>query len=193
MDRAHSHSAVSETEDPVLTQAPRLDVQWVFGYGSLMWNPEFEYSEKVLARVHGFHRAFCIRSTLYRGTPENPGVVLGLDHGGCVDGIAFRIRPGHHAQAIERLYAREMVQNIYRDRMITARLRDGRKVQALAFIANREHEGYVALNEQQIVARLLGCKGARGPNCEYAINTFRSLEALGVHDAHLAKLVASCV
>ncbi len=171
--------------------AEPLYADWVFAYGSLIWNPDFDYSESGLARVHGYHRAFCVRSTMYRGTPEKPGVVLGLDIGGSVDGVAFKIAPGHHREAIDRLYAREMVQDIYTPKLLTTRLRDGRQVKALTFVANRAHVGYAHLSEQEIVACLANCKGARGPNCEYAINTFQSLYQLGVHDARLGRLVTS--
>ncbi len=168
----------------------KLQATWVFGYGSLMWNPEFDFSQAVLARVHGFHRAFCVRSTLYRGTPEQPGVVLGLDFGGSVDGVAFEIKPGHESEAIDRLYAREMVQNIYEPRILNTRLRNGQTVKALTFIANREHEGYAHLSEDEIVNRLSCCKGNRGPNCDYAINTYAHLKQLGVRDQRLARIVA---
>jgi glutathione-specific gamma-glutamylcyclotransferase len=185
-----NHSATSLIDDCSQAKQPRLQASWVFGYGSLMWNPEFDYAQAVLARVHGFHRAFCVRSTLYRGTPEQPGVVLGLDFGGSVDGVAFQIKPGQESEAIERLYEREMIQNIYEARILNARLRDGRTVKALAFVANRQHEGYQPLSEDEIIARLNCCQGARGPNCDYAINTFAHLQQLGVQDQRLARIVA---
>jgi glutathione-specific gamma-glutamylcyclotransferase len=168
-----------------------LYADWVFAYGSLIWNPDFDYSESTRARVYGYHRAFCVRSTLYRGTPEKPGVVLGLDIGGSVEGLVFKIAPGHHREAIDRLYAREMVQDIYVAKLLNTRLCDGRQVRALTFVANRTHAGYAALSEPEIVERLAGCKGARGPNCEYAINTLESLNQLGVHDAGLARVVST--
>ena len=167
-----------------------LQAQWVFGYGSLMWNPEFLFSESSLARVHGYHRSFCIQSTLYRGTPQQPGVVLGLDRGGSVDGLAFKIADGHELEAVKRLYAREMIGNIYNPKILTVRLRDGREVQALTFVANRDHGSYETLSECEIVARLSCCEGQRGPNCDYAINTHALLQELGVRDLRLEKLVA---
>ena len=167
----------------------QLSAKWVFGYGSLMWNPEFQFSESSLARVHGYHRSFCIQSTLYRGTPQQPGVVLGLDRGGSVDGLAFKIVDGHESEAINRLYAREMIGNIYHPKLLTVRLRDGREVQALTFVANREHASYKNLTECEIVARLSCCEGQRGPNCDYAINTHALLQKLGVRDTRLEKLV----
>ncbi len=184
----------SSPSAPADAQAAPLSATWVFAYGSLMWNPEFDYSQAVLARVHGFHRAFCVRSTLYRGTPEQPGVVLGLDFGGSVDGVAFQITPGREKQAIAKLYEREMIQNIYEARLLKTRLRSGvnksTTVQALAFVANRAHDGYANLSEDEIVNRLNCCKGARGPNCEYAINTYTHLKQMGVNDQRLAKIVA---
>ena len=166
-----------------------LQAQWVFGYGSLMWNPEFLFSESSLARVHGYHRSFCIQSTLYRGTPQQPGVVLGLDRGGSVDGLAFKIAEGHELEAVRRLYVREMVGNIYNPKVLTVRLRDGREVQALTFVANRGNSSYQTLSECEIVARLSRCEGQRGPNCDYAINTHALLKELGVRDLRLQKLV----
>ncbi len=167
-----------------------LHADWVFGYGSLIWNPEFEFTESSLAKVHGYHRAFCVRSTLYRGTPENPGVVLGLNQGGCVQGLAFKIAPNQHKTAIATLYAREMIQSIYEPKVLKARLPDGRYVRALTFVANRKVESYQELTECEIVARLAGCRGNRGPNIDYAINTYQSLKKLGVNDPSLARLVA---
>ena len=91
-----------------------LLADWVFGYGSLIWNPEIEYERAELARLDGFHRAFCIRSTRYRGTPENPGVVLGLDHGGSCTGLAFlNCAPNRALRPFEHLYAREMRNRVY--------------------------------------------------------------------------------
>jgi glutathione-specific gamma-glutamylcyclotransferase len=184
------HLAGSSSADAAVSSHDQLQATWVFGYGSLMWNPEFDFKQAVLARVHGFHRAFCVRSTLYRGTPEQPGVVLGLDFGGSVDGVAFEITPGHEAEAIDRLYAREMIQNIYQPRLLNTRLRNGQTVKALAFVANRKHEGYSHLSDDEIVNRLSCCKGNRGPNCDYAINTHTHLTQLGVRDQRLSRIVA---
>lgn len=188
---ASSETANSTRPEATVSLIEPIQADWVFAYGSLMWNPEFEHQEAVLARAYGYRRSFCVRSTMYRGTPENPGIVLGLDRGGCVDGLAFRIANGHHQQAIEALYAREMVQNIYIDKLVNVKLRDGRQIRALAFVANRDHESYVRLTQEQIVQRLRGCCGVRGPNIDYAVNTYTSLKKLGVHDQHLADLITA--
>ena len=118
---------------------------WVFGYGSLIWDPEVDFEEESLARVHGYHRAFCIRSTLYRGTPERPGVVLGLDRGGSCVGVAYRLRHATRRESITRLYDREMRNRIYQPTLVSVTLCSGRQVRALTFVADRSHEGYEQL------------------------------------------------
>ena len=180
-------SAVAEGPVP---EGPILDVDWVFGYGSLIWDPGFAHTETSLARVHGWHRAFCIHSTLYRGTPAAPGIVLGLDRGGCVDGVAFRLEPASRRIAIDYLYAREMPNRVYQARVVEARLVDGRAVRALTFVADRHNASYVRLSEDEVVRRLSCCCGERGPNRDYAINTWEALGRLGVHDDGLGALVA---
>lgn len=161
---------------------------WVFGYGSLIWNPEVGYEQAELARVHGYHRAFCISSTHYRGTVESPGVVLGLDRGGSCIGVAFRLHHATRRDAIERLYAREMLGDVYTPTLATVTLRDSRRVRALTFVANRASSLYQSLPEAEILRRLRACVGQRGANHEYALNTWHALQDRGVHDARLARL-----
>jgi cation transport protein ChaC len=161
---------------------------WVFGYGSLIWDPGFAFSESRLAQVHGYHRAFCIRSTRYRGTPERPGVVLGLDRGGSCVGMAFRLYPETARQAVDALYEREMTGGVYVARRLSAVLGDGRRVSALAFVANRLSPAYERLTDEQIVDRLAACCGQRGLNREYALRTWRSLSDHGVHCPHLGRV-----
>lgn len=166
---------------------------WVFGYGSLIWNPEFEFERAELARAHGYHRAFCVRSTLYRGTPQHPGLVLGLDRGGSCVGVAYRLAEGSRIQAIEALFAREIPDprtSIYLARVVAVRLGDGQLVSALAFVADRSRSTYQRLDDAEILERLRYCTGLRGPNREYAINTMHALRERGVDDPHLGRLVA---
>src|SRR5438477_11679042 len=109
---------------------------WVFGYGSLMWSPCFAYRERRLARVHGYHRALCILSTRYRGTHRRPGLVVGLCRGGSCWGMAFLIDAAHVRVALTRLWNREMPRRVYEPRLVLVRLRGGRLVCALAFLAD---------------------------------------------------------
>jgi cation transport protein ChaC len=165
-----------------------LLADWVFGYGSLIWNPEIGFQHAELGRVHGYHRAFCIRSTRYRGTPAAPGVVLGLERGGSCVGMAYRLHHAHRRRDIERLYDREMPNRVYVPTLAAVTLAGGRQVRALTFVANRASEAYVRLSEHEILERLQGCAGLRGRNRDYAINTWRSLHEHGVHDRRLARL-----
>jgi glutathione-specific gamma-glutamylcyclotransferase len=179
----------------LLAVHPELaQVDWVFAYGSLIWNPEFSFQRRSIAKVHGFHRAFCVSSTLYRGTPETPGIVLGLDFGGCVEGVAFALNSADRLEALAGVMRREMpphsIHQVYEKRLVNARLADGQTVKALTFVANHASLSYVRLTEAQILQRLRDCCGQRGANCDYAINTWEALKQLGIHDARLERLAA---
>ena len=173
-----------------------FDVDWVFGYGSLIWNPEIDYEHAMLARLHGWHRAFCVCSRHYRGTAERPGLVLGLDRGGSCTGVVYRLRDSSRADSIRQLLAREIPDidtPVYRPIIASLRYTDEhrrtRTVRALTFAADRGRNTYSRLSDEEILERLRHCHGQRGPNREYAINTLRALEAHGVHDARLSRLV----
>jgi len=169
-----------------------IRANWVFGYGSLIWNPEFDFDQADLARAHGYHRAFCVRSSRYRGTPQRPGLVLGLDLGGSCVGVAYRLSQPTREQAIARLFEREIPDpaiRIYQPKVIDIRLRGGETVQALTFIADRSRPSYQRLSDVEVLERLAVCHGERGANREYAINTWEALRARGVHDARLMRLV----
>ncbi|MGE0797816.1 MAG: gamma-glutamylcyclotransferase [Lautropia sp.] len=167
----------------------RVHAEWVFAYGSLIWSPEFEWSERHRVRVYGFHRAFCINSTRYRGTPEAPGVVLGLDRGGSCQGIAYRLRAGTEIATVEALYQREMINHVYTPKLLPIRLDGGRIVQAITFVARREHPSYLKLSHAELIRRLSSCRGGRGHNRDYAINTWHALREWGIADAGLATIV----
>ena len=165
---------------------------WVFGYGSLIWNPGFDYQETVLARVHGYRRSFCIRSNRYRGTPAAPGVVLGLAQGGSCIGMAFRLDPAHRAAAVKSLFDREMPGQLYVPRMVEALpLTGAPPVRALTFVANTTHAAFMLLPDEEVLRRLRHCGGERGPNLEYALRTHESLRAHGVRCTVLERLVRS--
>jgi cation transport protein ChaC len=175
----------AESQSDPLADVLRLRAEWVFAYGSLIWHPDFEYVERHLVRIHGYHRAFCISSTRYRGTPEAPGVVLGLDRGGSCHGVVYRLRPGDEERVVEALYQREMPNLVYTPRMLPVRLPDGRQAEAITFVARRDHPGYLRISHDEILRRLSSCRGGRGHNREYAINTWHALREWGIEDAGL--------
>jgi cation transport protein ChaC len=165
---------------------------WVFGYGSLIWNPEFPVAERVPARLSGWHRAFCMRSIHHRGTVEAPGLVLALDAapGAACDGVAFRAAEGAEAATLAGLRARELISSAYVERRLPLALADGRHLPALAYVIDRAHPQYcrLALEEQaQIIAR---AHGGRGANRDYLWMTARHLDGIGLPDPDLDWLAA---
>src|SRR5512147_1054977 len=110
-----------------LERLPRRDL-WIFGYGSLMWRPEFRYERKSVGLLKGYHRALCILSTRYRGTARKPGLVMGLCRGGSCWGMAFRIPAQRVPTVLARLWAREMLRRVYQPKLLPVRVEDGRKV-----------------------------------------------------------------
>ena len=163
---------------------------WVFGYGSLMWSPCFSYREKRLARAHGYHRALCILSTRYRGTHTKPGLVMGLCRGGSCWGMAFRIGERDVHKALTRLWYREMPRRVYQPRLVPIRLSGGRRLRALAFVADPSHPAYMRELDLHGRARLVAQGiGQRGPNIDYIRNTLNHMHEVGVRDPHLERVL----
>ncbi len=161
---------------------------WVFAYGSLMWNPGIAHDAAEPAVLHGWHRSFCVYSHRYRGTPERPGLVLGLDRGGACRGMALRIPAAAAGAAMSYLWEREMVGGVYDFRPIRVRSANG-IVDAHAFTVRRHHPGYAGRLSTEETARLiLQGIGGRGHCREYLANTVRQLECLGLIDGPLHKL-----
>jgi cation transport protein ChaC len=161
---------------------------WVFAYGSLMWNPGFEYLRCGPALLRGYHRSFCVYSHRYRGTPERPGLVLGLDRGGYCRGVAFLIGDAQVVAVLESLWAREMTRRVYSPRVVPIGVGTD-KVKALTFVANREHESYAGRLELTMIARTItDCSGARGANADYLFNTLRHLDVLGIRERRLEEV-----
>ena len=174
---------------PLGLTLPQGDI-WVFGYGSLMWNPDFPFLCASKALLRGYHRTLCVYSTRYRGTPERPGLVLGLDRGGSCRGMAFRIAADQAAPVLTHLWTREMGNRTYHPKWLQVSL-PGEKVRALAFVADRTHCNYAAgLSGEQSARLILGAVGGRGPNVDYLRNTVAHLDELGMHDRYLAQILA---
>ena len=166
---------------------------WVFGYGSLMWRPGFEFIEQVPARLIGEHRALCVYSFDHRGTPEKPGLVLGLDRGGACRGIAFRVTAGRRRGTIEYLRGREQTTNVYREVMRSVWLENEarQRVSALAYVVDRGHVQYagrLTLTEQ--LRYVQQGHGRSGNNRDYVLATVKSIEAQGFRDAPLHQLAS---
>jgi glutathione-specific gamma-glutamylcyclotransferase len=166
---------------------------WVFGYGSLMWRPDFEFIEQVPARLIGEHRALCVYSFDHRGTPEKPGLVLGLDRGGACRGVAFRVAAKRRGETIEYLRAREQTTNVYREVMRSVWLENEarQRVSALAYVVDRGHVQYAGrLSLAEQLRYVSQGHGRSGNNRDYVLSTVKSIEAQGFRDPQLHRLAA---
>lgn len=162
---------------------------WVFAYGSLIWKPDFEYVERRPARVHGWHRALKMWSRINRGTPERPGLVLGMLSGGCCRGMVFRIARHEGRDALTRLWSREMVTAVYDPRWLTCQTPHG-PVKALAFTLSRRSPSHTGeLSEEEYRAIFEQAKGIYGTTLEYAHRTLEELRRHNIHDRHLERLL----
>jgi glutathione-specific gamma-glutamylcyclotransferase len=180
--------ARQQGESTAMRLNPKEDV-WVFGYGSLMWRPGFAYEERHHARLNGFHRALCVYSYVHRGTPEQPGLVLGLDRGGACRGVAYRVASAQAGETIAYLRAREQATDVYLERYIHVTLDDGRRVRALVYLVDRDHCQYAGRLPRNELLRLVRQGiGQSGPNPEYVRNTHAELASIGVNDRILAWL-----
>ena len=166
---------------------------WVFGYGSLIWRPGFDFVERRLAVLPGFRRAFCMASIRYRGTPEAPGLVLALDkaEGEACHGVAYRIDDEAAEATVAYLRERELISYAYDEEVHPVALEGGGVVEAICYVSNRSHAQYrggLSLEEQaEVIARSVG---PMGPNAEYLHNTVQGLAALGLADPELDRLDA---
>ena len=165
---------------------------WVFGYGSLMWRPGFPFLERRHALLRGYHRALCVFSHVHRGTPERPGLVLGLDRGGSCHGVAFRVGAADVTETVAYLRAREQVTGVYLERRVPVQLAGADAVEALAYVVDRGHEQYAGrLPDDELLRLVRQGRGLSGANPDYVRSTHDHLTEMGVLDPLLRRLVAA--
>ena len=162
---------------------------WIFGYGSLIWNPAIHFERKDIMTIYGFHRKFCLKTYLGRGNKEAPGLVLGLDHGGSCRGIAFKIPAKIAAHELEIIWRREMLSGSYIPRWLNGKI-NGISVKALGFVVNKQEDRYVGdLTDVETATLISKANGFLGTCADYLINTSEHLEDLGIPDKKLSQLV----
>ncbi len=172
-----------------LLRPPPGEDFWVFGYGSLMWHPGFPHLEVRAAQLYGYHRHFCVFSHSYRGTEACPGLVLGLDRGGSCHGLAYRVPAAESEEVVVYLQEREMTTQVYDPRWLRLRTAAG-PITAAAFVVDRSNKQYTGrLSLGQVVDMIVQGDGDRGSCLQYLENTVHHLEALGLSDPTLKRLL----
>jgi glutathione-specific gamma-glutamylcyclotransferase len=183
-----SDAAIQADLDKTLAQHSAGTDIWLFGYGSLMWNPAIEYAEQRAGTVNGWHRRFCLWLHMGRGSPDNPGLMLALERGGRCAGILFRIPAAHARNELLLAWRRELFTGAYRSRWITA-MTEGGPVRAVTFVANRAHLRYAGrLDEPSVAARLATATGSLGSCATYLAETIKALRSVGLRDRTLERL-----
>jgi glutathione-specific gamma-glutamylcyclotransferase len=183
-----SDAAIEADLDARLAQHPQAEDAWLFGYGSLMWNPAIEFAECRSAVVHGWHRRFCLWLHAGRGSPDNPGLMLALEPGGRCAGLLYRIPAVRSRAELLLAWRREMFTDAYRSRWVTA-VTDSGTVRAVTFVANRAYSRYAGrLDEATIAVRLAGASGSLGSCATYLAETLGALQAAGLRDRGLERL-----
>lgn len=164
---------------------------WVFGYGSLLWNPGFEPAEKHRAVLHDYHRSFCMLSIHHRGTKDEPGLVLALDKelGGQCTGVAFKVREGEEETVLTYLRERELISSAYYEDTLPLALDCGETVQALCYIIDPDHEQYCQFDLETQAQMIAQSHGGKGPNTEYLYNTAQHLDEMRIKDDDMRWLV----
>ena len=163
----------------------------MFGYGSLMWRPGFTYVRRSKALLRGWRRSLCIYSHVHRGSPERPGLVLGLDRGGACQGVAFEVDAALREPTIRYLREREQATSVYLERVAPVTLEGGDRVFALAYVADRLHNQYAGrLDRETMLEHVRAGKGQFGGNTEYVLETYDHLREIGVRDSDLEWLSA---
>lgn len=167
--------------DKFLAHNPLPENLWVFAYGSLLWNPEMDILESRRALLLGYKRGFNLLSTVHRGTPEDPGLVLSLRNGGHCEGLVFKINPETRDADFTNLWLREMVSLFYQPKWCDVDTAKG-TIKAITFVADMESEQFVDFDEDTTAQMIHQAHGQRGPNIDYFNNTHNHLESMGIKD-----------
>ena len=186
------------TEDQLLESrrlviADDADVSdfWVFGYGSLIYNPIIDHNQRTVASIYGYHRRFCLWTKIGRGSPGCPGLVLSLDRGGSCRGVAFRLDPQNAIAELDLLWRREMMTMAYQPRLLSLHTDIGLK-RGLAFVANPAKPAYAPpMPFEATVEIVANASGFNGLCCEYLYDTVSGMQACGIRDHQLEKLAAA--
>lgn len=183
-----SDADLERSLDAALANHRKGEPVWIFGYGSLIWNPMFDFADRRVAKVRGYHRGFYLWSKINRGSPEYPGLVLGLDRGGSCGGVAYQLHPDAVTQEFKLLWRREMLAGFYLPRWVNASTSSG-TFKTLTFVVDRREAGYTGrLSDEKIVTTALRAHGHYGSCAEYLLETARSLEHHGISDQRMRRL-----
>ncbi|TMG96873.1 MAG: gamma-glutamylcyclotransferase [Betaproteobacteria bacterium] len=186
-DRALTDEQLSASLTATLAKKPKGAGWWVFGYGSLLWNPLFPIAEARAGIVYGLHRRFCLRSLASRGTPDQPGLVLALEPGGACQGVVYRLPSPLALDELHLLWRREMVVAAYHPRWIQVHSGD-RRITALTFVVRRDHVQYARLSHEEETVVIAQACGAFGSSCDYLMRTRAALASHGIVDRYLEQL-----
>jgi glutathione-specific gamma-glutamylcyclotransferase len=184
-DEIRTDEQIDALVEAAIATRPDHAETWIFAYGSLMWNPTFNYSERCNTTLHGWHRRFCLRSPVSRGTPENPCLMLGLEQGKQTSGVAFRLPAGEERAELSLAFQREMFSYAYTDRWVTVETPDGPR-NAITFVANPEFLGYAGqLTNEEIAVTIATAKGSAGTCADYFFQTLEHLREFKMEDSEL--------
>jgi glutathione-specific gamma-glutamylcyclotransferase len=197
MERDGADSSIA-TEDQLLASRRQLIADdadcsdfWVFGYGSLIYNPIIDHKQHAITSIYGYHRRFCLWTKIGRGSPECPGLVLSLDRGGSCRGIAFQLNPQNAIAELDLLWRREMMTLAYQPRLLSLHTEIGVK-RGLAFVANPSRPAYAQrMPFEKTVEVVARATGFNGPCRDYLYDTVRGMQTCGIHDQQLEKLVTA--
>ncbi len=187
--RTMNSEELSDSVQQMLKGMNLKDGVWVFGYGSLMWNPDFLLAEKRTGTVTGYNRHLCLKSIVYRGTPDYHGLVFGLDKGYSCQGMVYRIAEVNIHSEMQKIWEREMFAGTYIPSWVNVTTKQG-SISAVTFVINHEHEHYIPdIELEEIAERVVNAEGTCGSCHDYVQNTVKSLHQLGLRDPALEQLL----